>query len=241
MDALYRSSLAIVFQGRAEDILPGLEKGSVDCLITDPPYGQSYAGSGYRTASRVAPVMEGDHPGGHVTEVLKLSLRALRSNRHLYVFGPDRLKGLPVTEPGTLIWDKGKTPHPGGLTCWSTTHEQIRFTTFVPSQAGRDRGDGRLAVRLRRGSVLSVPRKNSRAVSRHPTEKPVALLRQLVEASSCMGETVLDPYAGSGSTGVAAVLTGRRAVCIEVDPGYCQTMVNRIKEAEGLALEMSRL
>lgn len=241
MTVAYRSSLAIVFQGRAEDILPGFEKGSVDCLITDPPYGQAYAGSGYRTESEVAPVMEGDGPGDHVTEVLRLCCGLLKNNRHLYVFGPNRMNGLPVTEPGTLIWNKGKTPHPSGSTCWSKTHEPIQVSTYVPSQANRDRGDGRLAVRLRRGSVLSVPRKNSRAVNRHPTEKPVALLQQLVEASSCVGETVLDPYAGSGSTLVAAVLSGRRAIGIEIDPGYCDTMVTRVKQAEGLVLEMGRL
>lgn len=236
MTVVYRSSLAIVFQGRAEDILPSLDRNSVDCLITDPPYGVAWKGTGRETERERFPQMEGDDGSADVGKVLMLCLQALRNGRHCYVFGPDVMGGLPVTT-APLVWDKGGM-NPGANGCWSRTHEPITFGVYTASRANRDRGDGRLAARLRRGSVIRVPRVHSRQCRRHPTEKPVGLMRQLVEASTCLGETVLDPYAGSGSTLVAAVLSGRRAVGIEIDSGYTQTTIERLQAAEQIAKSM---
>lgn len=65
----------------------------------------------------------------------------------------------------------------------------------------------------------------------HPTSKPVALCEWLIRTYSREGALVADPFLGSGSTGVAAIQTGRRFVGIEREPGYFDTAVDRIKEA----------
>lgn len=65
----------------------------------------------------------------------------------------------------------------------------------------------------------------------HPTQKPVSLLEYLIKTYSNPGEIVLDCCMGSGSTGVAAVDTGRRFIGIEQDSGYFQTAAERIQEA----------
>jgi site-specific DNA-methyltransferase (adenine-specific) len=57
----------------------------------------------------------------------------------------------------------------------------------------------------------------------------------LIESSSRAGDLVLDPFAGVGSTGVAAILRGRRALLVEVDPAYASLAVERLQEAERLA------
>jgi site-specific DNA-methyltransferase (adenine-specific) len=84
---------------------------------------------------------------------------------------------------------------------------------------------------VRKESVIRCQRPQGAATGRHPNEKPVRLLRELIESSSVMGETVLDPFAGSGSTGVAAALEGRRAVLIEIDERYCELAASRIAAA----------
>lgn len=66
----------------------------------------------------------------------------------------------------------------------------------------------------------------------HPTQKPVALLEYLIRTYSNDGETVLDNTMGSGSTGIAAVNTGRSFIGMELDPGYFETAKTRIREAE---------
>jgi site-specific DNA-methyltransferase (adenine-specific) len=79
--------------------------------------------------------------------------------------------------------------------------------------------------------VIRVPRPNAKQVKRHPTEKPVALLRRLIESSSLIGETVLDPFLGSGSTIVAAIAEGRKGIGIELEERYVETAVERCDKA----------
>lgn len=66
----------------------------------------------------------------------------------------------------------------------------------------------------------------------HPTQKPVSLLEDLIRTYSNPGDTILDFTMGSGSTGVAAVNTGRSFIGMELDPGYFETACKRIAEAE---------
>lgn len=112
---------------------------------------------------------------------------------------------------------------------------KVSFGIRVTSKAERAKGAGNLAARLRAGSVLRHARPSGPRVTRHPTEKPVPLMAELIESSSRRGETVLDPFAGSGSTLVAAVLTGRRAIGCELDPRYVDVACRRIAEAERIA------
>ncbi|EYF05594.1 DNA-methyltransferase [Chondromyces apiculatus] len=63
----------------------------------------------------------------------------------------------------------------------------------------------------------------------HPTQKPVRLLKGLIELTTLPGHVVLDPFAGSGSTAVAAQETGRRYLAIERDPAYCEAIRRRLR------------
>ena len=67
--------------------------------------------------------------------------------------------------------------------------------------------------------------------SSHPTQKPVALMRHIIKASSRNSSTILDPFMGSGTTGVACVKLGRRFIGIEIDEGYFDIACKRIEEA----------
>ncbi len=73
---------------------------------------------------------------------------------------------------------------------------------------------------------------NTDKTIKHPTVKPVPLLEYLIRTYTNPGETVLDPTMGSGSTGVAAVNTGRNFIGVELDKGYFETAQRRIQEAE---------
>ncbi len=67
---------------------------------------------------------------------------------------------------------------------------------------------------------------------KHPCEKPLALMEHIIRTSSRPGAVVLDCFAGSGTTGVAALNTGRRAILIERDPTYCEIARRRIEAAQ---------
>ena len=127
-----------------------------------------------------------------------------------------------------LVWDKVVFGS-GDLSCpWGPAHERILFAVHETSRANRAKGYGVGAARLRKGSVLSFRRGISGQTLRHPTEKPVDLLRVLIESSSTFGEVVLDPFAGSGSVLEAAVLEGRRAVGVELSEQYCEVSAERL-------------
>jgi site-specific DNA-methyltransferase (adenine-specific) len=75
---------------------------------------------------------------------------------------------------------------------------------------------------------LATPKKSEKRLGRHPTQKPQALLDRIVRAGSSPGEVVLDPFNGSGTTGVAALALGRRYVGIDLDPRYLDLTQRRI-------------
>lgn len=224
MTPYYEDAAATLYHADARDVLPSL--GVADLLITDPPYGQKWC-SGLRSESFGEMAGDGDSDVGY--EVLRLAMPHLRTFRHLYVFGPfDLAAHLPVVGSNIeLVWDKLMIG-PGDLALpWGPRHEPIQFGVHVPSKANRRDGKGNLSARLRKGSVLSHARPNSRGV-RHPSEKPVALLRELIESSSVIGELVLDPFVGCGSTLVAARLEDRRSIGIEVDERWCEVAAKRL-------------
>lgn len=236
---IYDGRLAQVWHGDARDVLATIATESVDLVVTDPPYGVAWRSN--RRAERFAQ-LAGDEPTAReaIREVLRDCVRVVGQNRHLYVFGPsDVLDGLKVSAATEIVWDKGTLGTGNLASSWSPAHEVVSFVTSKHRHAG-EAGRENLPVRLRKGSVLRFPRPTGRKV-RHPSEKPVPLLRELVESSSRQGETVLDVYAGVGSTGVASILSGRRTILAEIDEGFARVAAGRVAAAELLTAEAGRL
>lgn len=224
----YEDADVTLYHGDCRDILPDLEPA--DLLVTDPPYGVNFRSN--RRGDRFDFIAEDDDPTGMASLVGEAIRSNLKRYRHAYVFGP--LDFGPLVAAGVvqdsveLIWDKQMLGMGDLSIPWASQHEAIQFLVAVKSKANVKKGEGRLAARLRRGSILSHQRPNSVGAKNHPTEKPVNLLRELIESSSCFGEMVLDPFVGSGSTLVAAKLEGRKAVGIEIDERYCEVAARRL-------------
>lgn len=230
---VYQSERVSLWHGDARDVLPTLPTESFDLVLTDPPYGVEFQ-SGFRQVSYEVIQNDGQADRGCVHAVLQECVRLVGQNRHLYVFGPaDVLDGLKVGETADLVWDKGIIGAGNLSSAWGPAHEPITFAISKHRHAGQA-GSSSPAVRLRKGSVLRFTRPTGRKV-RHPNEKPVGLLRELIESSTRAGDVVLDPFAGSASTAVAAVLGGRRAVLVESDERWLDLAVERITNAERIA------
>ena len=217
---------SVLYHGDAVEIVPQVQKFHLLC--TDPPYGVKFQSN---RRSDLFPVMAGDDSEKVATAVMRLALKQLARGRHAYWFGPLDASTLPVCGVVPLVWDKGVIGM-GDLSCaWGPEHEPITFAVYELSKANREKGYGSLAARLRQGSVLRHQRRQSGQV-RHPSEKPVPLMRALIESSSVVDEWVCDPFAGSGSTLVAGLLSGRKVIGVEVEERYCAIAAERLNRVQ---------
>ncbi len=197
------------------DVLRTLEAGSADAVVTDPPYGISYEAGRYQNANFVG-VMKGDGDEFDPLPILRLNVPTILWGANNYT------RNLP--RGGWLCWDKRCTeaadkilgsPFELAWTDRSTTFKILRL-----QHGGARNADGP------KGNGANCPR-------RHPTQKPVALMRWCLDVLGIpQNATVLDPFMGSGTTGVACVQTGRKFIGIESDPGYYAIAQKRIAEAQ---------
>lgn len=223
MSVYFNNQFVTLYHCDCRDVQP-----SHDLLVTDPPYGQKFVSG---RASNKWGKITGDDDKDGVVEALRHSLKGLKRGRHVYIFsGKLDLSSLPLSGIAELIWDKGIIGMGDLKSPWGPQHETIIFATYEISKANREKGYGRLSARLRKGSVLRSIRPHSGRVKYHPTEKPIDILRQLIESSSVIGDTVYDPFAGSGSTLVAAILEGRKAIGCEIEERYCEVAAKRLEE-----------
>jgi site-specific DNA-methyltransferase (adenine-specific) len=105
--------------------------------------------------------------------------------------------------------------------------KQMRDVWALPKTGDEelsDDGEGRLWS-------LTTPKKSEKAHGKHPTQKPLALLERIVDACTDDDAVVLDPFCGSGTTGVAAVSKGRRFVGIDMDQSYLELTQRRLDAA----------
>lgn len=212
-----------LIQGDCLEVLPTL--GKVDAVVTDPPYGNNYSTgwrSGiYRPSTRITGDILSEPLLNDVAVVLEPLLNDVAA---VYWFAaPDRLDMvLPILKRwdviNVLAWDKGNCTA-GDLECsYGKQWEAIVFavTKKSPMVGGRDR------------DVLKFARMNG-ADYVHPTQKPIELIEYLCGRHD--SETILDPFMGSGTTGVACIRKERQFIGIEKEPKYFEIAVKRIQQA----------
>jgi site-specific DNA-methyltransferase (adenine-specific) len=191
--------------GDCREVLPTL--GAFDTVLTDPPYGMSFR-SNHRTVRHDAIANDGD-------EELLAWACSLPARHSKYIFCRwDNLTAVPKAR-SLITWVKNN---------WSMgdlEHEHARQTEVALFYPGPDH----FFPRGRPSDVIEAPRTGN---VYHPTEKPVALMRALAEWTA---GTVLDPFMGSGTTGVACVSMGRPFIGIEIDRAHFETSLRRIEEA----------
>ncbi len=179
-----------------------------DVLITDPPYGMSY-----KSGRKQHQAIQGDHS----IELRDQALDLWGSKRAL-VFGTWK-QPRPEATRQLITWDKrGGTGYSGDLAMpWADVTEEIYVL-------------GKAWTGPRRPALYSIPTLPSMNRPDHPTPKPVALLEQLI-AYTDPADTIADPFAGSGSTLIAARNLGRQAIGVEIHEPYAELIAKRLSQA----------
>lgn len=205
------------------------DSARADCMWTDPPYGVDYVGK-----TSEALTIQNDGAAG-LDELLAAAFAAalgvLRKGAPVYVAHADterltfeqamRTAGFDVRQ--NLVWVKNTMAV--GRSDYHYRHEAILYG-FAPGGEGRlGRGGPRWWGDNAQTSVFEVDK--PAANREHPTMKPVALITAMLDDSLERGGLVLDPFAGSGSTLIAAQYRGASARVIDLDPRYCDVIVKR--------------
>ena len=217
--------------GDAKKLIRELKAESVDLVITDPPYGIDIHKS-HQLRDFWGDDIFGDlefDTMEMLRDVLRECYRILKPDRHLYLFFGIQFRETLVK----MLEEMGFTPHPIPLVwvkpgigmgqgdyTYANTYETILFAM---------KGKRKLAKSL--PNIFQFPRvpPNQKI---HPTEKPISLLKVLIEQSTIPGEVVLDPFAGSGSALVAAFELRRKAIGFEKDTATWSKAVERLKKLE---------
>jgi len=204
----YERNGITIFHGDCRDILPHL--GPVDLVLTDPPYGialEEHGRSGYDWT------IQGDSSSS-----LGESVLSSVANLPTVTFAPLK-RPWPGKWRQILIWDKGPAVGGGGdpLTCFKQTAELIQFRNTGHLNGGRDSAVLRFWIA-------------PNDYHYHPVEKPLPLIRYLIQKFTRVDETILDPFMGSGTTLRAAKDLGRRAIGIEIEERYCEIAVKRLAQ-----------
>lgn len=211
MSVYYSDDLVTLHLGDCREIGAWLD---ADVLVTDPPYGIGYE-SNFNRDRRNVKVGRPVRADGSTT-ARDEALRLWRG-RPGVVFGRwDAPR--PTDVRARLVWDKGNSVGMGDLSFpWGRSDEEIYIL-----------GSGFSGKRS--GSVLRVQMlmSSDRERPAHPTPKPVGLMELLI--AKCPPGVVADPFAGSGSTLVAARNLGRRAVGVEIEERYCEVAARRLTQ-----------
>ena len=202
-----------LYLGDCREILPTL--GKVDAVVTDPPYGVGLAAN-YNYKDRQSYASFDDTPE-NISEIVVPTIAACRemATRVALTPGVKNLFRYPRPDHiGAIYYPAGAGCNSWGFTCW----QPIIFYGKDPYGGKGSRPDS--------FESTEAAEKNG-----HPCPKPIGQMLKLVERATLRGETILDPFMGSGTTGVAAVRLGRRFIGIEIDPGYFDISCRRLTDA----------
>ena len=212
-----------LYNGDCLEVMKAIPDGSVDCVITDPPYLMDLKPQRKNAKFHGVHIKNDDNAewvDGFFNEVSRL----LKPNSVAFIFCnhfcmadfiTSALKA-GLTLKNHLIWDKC---HFGMGNNWRPIHESILVFT-----------NGKFKTVSKNNKTILSYKKVYHSKAIHPTQKPVDLLEHLITESDLQGDIVLDPFMGSGSTMIACLNTNRKGIGIELDKHYFDVASKRISD-----------
>jgi DNA modification methylase len=222
-----RIGLATLYLGDCRDVQVERDAAQMHAVLMDPPYSSGGFQESGKTAGSIGTrqndVIALDNLSSRgYQRLIGATMRRFRWAEEAYIFTDwkmwthtaDALEEGGFRVRNMLVWDKEQM---GMGMPWRNQHELIAF--------GKRNAASLMSGKF--GNVLRCPRSGN---VHHPTEKPAGLIRALVENSQ--SAVFIDPFMGSGTTGVAATSLGRGFIGIEIDPRHFATACRRIEQAQ---------
>lgn len=224
-----------LFQGDCLEVLKSIPDKSIDLIATDPPYKITPRGN-YGTFGgmmKTEQSMKGkifNENDISISDFIAEFYRVLKDSSHCYIMTNDKnlleymneIAKADFIITKLLIWNKQNK------ICGQFYMTQKEYIIFC--RKGKAKGINHCGT----SDILEIPNKKTKSYGKnlHDTEKPVELMKVLVENSSNEQDTVLDPFMGIGSTGIACANTNRNFIGIELDENYFNIAKERIEKAQ---------
>lgn len=203
---------ATLYLGDCLEVMQDLPK--VDAVVTDPPYGIGEARANHKSRSKLAAAIDYGSSDWDNKPANELQISAIRGISGSQIIFGGNYFDLPPTKCW-LVWDKmnGENDFADCELAWTNLNKAVRRIGF--------RWAGMLQHNMK-----------DKEVREHPTQKPAPVMAWCVRHLPADTKTILDPFMGSGTTGVAAVQEGRKFIGIEIDEKYFDIACKRIEEAQ---------
>lgn len=251
MSPLLELDDAILYNGDCLKVLNSLEPSSVQMIFADPPYNLSNGGTTVHAGKRVSVDKgEWDKSRGYAEdfafhdEWIRACRRVLHPDGTIWISGTYHsifACGFALQSQGWRIlndiaWYKPNAAPNLGCRMFTASHETLLWASksrksrhtynYKRMRDGHFPKDVLKSEGKQMRSVWSIssPGKREKQFGRHPTQKPEALLDRVIRASTNPGDTVLDPFCGSGTTGVVALRHGCRFIGVDSDKSYLESL-----------------
>jgi len=232
------------------NILSQIPENSIDMIFADPPYFLSNGGITCY-AGRMVSVDKGKWDKSQGVEAnhefnrkwLSACQRVLTPNGTIWVSGTSHVVfsvGFAMQQLGFKILNDiswFKINPPPNLSCRYFTHSTETIIWAAKNKNSRHHFNYSLMKELNGGKQMKSlweiypPKNGEKKYGKHPTQKPLMLLNRIILASTKRQDIVLDPFSGSGTTGVSAFSQGRKYIGIELEKEYLDVSVKRLKDA----------
>ena len=256
MSPYYQKQNATLFQGNCLDVLKHLDPESVDMVFADPPYRLSNNGISCQNGHVVSvnkgewDKSEGVEKDFHFHEQwIRACQKVLKPQGTIWISGTYHsiyacgflLQRLGFKILNDICWFKPNAAPNMGCRCFTASHETLLWAKKDPKAKHIFHydlmknnvwpGDDIKKHNKQMRSVwqISTPKKSEITFGKHPTQKPLALLKRIILASTNKGDLILDPFTGSSTTGVIALELERSFVGIDVNRDYLDLSIKRFE------------
>lgn len=206
-----------IMQGDCIQVMRQMPANSADFILTDPPYLVNYRDRSGRS-------IQNDVNANWLKPAMREAYRVLKMNRVAVMF-----YGWTRVDTFFAAWKDAGFQPVGHIVFRKTYSSKTRFLSYQHEQAFLLAKGRPPLPKQPLADVMDMPYSGNKL---HPTQKPVEALAPLVRSFTLQGELVLDPFAGSGSSCAAAILTGRRYIGIELDAEYVHQACARLERVQ---------
>ena len=252
----------LLYLGNALDLLAQLPAESVDCVWTDPPYMLSNGGITC-VAGRMVSVDKGEWDKSRGLEAdhefnlqwTRECYRVLKPTGTIWVSGTLHVYpsvGMALMQNGfrllnDIIWEKPNPPPNLGRRTFTHSTEVVLWASKAPKGSRHKYTFNYAEMRQENGGKqmktvwrIATPGKDEKIFGKHPTQKPIALIERCLRASTNPGDLIVDPFAGSGATAVAAQNLNRDFAVCENDPEYVDLILRRLGAGNSTTINAHR-